>query len=133
MSKIGKRQRLGELINYRGSRAERLVYSVLCELLREKIILEIQDCTDNSVKSNEGQPDFKITKNDRSILPIEVKSSLVGVEKYQQKHPDTPVIAVYPYWEISPKFRRFNGEEAKRDIKDTILSLLHIKTGGETC
>ncbi len=133
MPKIEKYQRLGRLINYRGRRAERLVYSILCELLQKKIILEIQDCTENSV-DNEGQPDFKITKIDGSILTVEVKSSVVGVEKYKRDHLGAPVIAVYPYWEINPKFRRFSEEEVNKNTKNTILAMLHnTETGGEIC
>jgi len=133
MPKTEKHRRLGKLVNYRGSRAERLVYSILYELLQNKIILEIEDCTGNSV-NNEGKPDFKITKNDNSFLTLEIKSSLMGVQEYKQSHPGIPVIMVYPYWEIHPKFRRFDEEGVRVHIRNTILALLHdTKTGGETC
>lgn len=105
---------------HRGGRAESLVFFVLSELLQEKVILGIIDRTRNAF----GSPDFEIIKVDNSVLPLEVKSSQMEIGRHKRRYPDIPVVVVYPYWEISLKYRKFSEEEVKKDIKNVILTYL---------
>jgi hypothetical protein len=105
--------------NERGKRAERLVCSILEELSREKIISGFKDVADRN-----SSPDFEVSKLDGAVLALEVKSSFVGLKKHYKRYPDIPVIIVYPYWEIHPKFRKFSADETREDVKKQILSLL---------
>lgn len=105
---------------HRGRRSERLVFLVLSELLQEKVILGIIDRTRNAF----GSPDFEIIKVDNSVLPLEVKSSQMEIGRHKWRYPDIPVVVVYPYWEISLKYRKLSEEEVKKDIKNVILTYL---------
>ena len=105
--------------NKRGKRAEEMVRSILEELSQEKVISGFEDYT-------KGYPslDFKVFKLNGETLSLEIKSSSVGLKKNIKKHPDIPIIVVYPYWEIHPKFRKFSAKETKKNVKKQILSIL---------
>jgi hypothetical protein len=116
------RDKRGEIMNIqnkRGKLAEEMVRFILEELSQEKVISGFEDCT-----KSYPSLDFKVSKLNGEILSLEVKSSSVDLKKHIETHPDIPIIVVYPYWEIHPKFRKFSANETKKNVKKQILSLL---------